>query len=276
MRNKILATLILFTCICPVHGNCETTHNESNPNQTASTPQPIVVNVISPKRTDQEAADQKAKDDYDSSIKTRELWLTLVIAVAAIVQAGVSIFQWRVYRLQTRAMFSTLRHSAKSATAAIRSVNALEKLERPFLMVELRGADFKDQVWIVNKGKVPAQIRWYNPDGKFLLKTHEEIDNLPTDFDYGFLHDSEGAQILNVPWIAPEGEMYLCRFNWIALSEELTHAYQTGQKYALLVGLIRYKGMVTDKIYESRWCVRWLGNKFGLKLDGPFGYNDYT
>jgi len=82
MRNKILATLILFTCICPVHGNCETTHNESNPNQTASTPQPIVVNVISPKRTDQEAADQKAKDDYDSSIKTRELWLTLVIHIS--------------------------------------------------------------------------------------------------------------------------------------------------------------------------------------------------
>jgi hypothetical protein len=29
------------------------------------------------------------------------------------------------------------------------------------------------------------------------------------EFNYGYLHDVETAQVINVPWIAPDGEMEL-------------------------------------------------------------------
>jgi hypothetical protein len=143
-------------------------------------------------------------------------------------------------------------------------------------MIELRGNTIKDEVSIVNKGKVPAQIVWYNPTGSLTMRTHEEIDNMPADFNYGYLHNVETAQVLNVPWIAPEGEMYLTSFAWIDLGEELTLAYRTGQKYALLLSTVKYRGIITDRIYESRWCFRWHGSQYGLKLAGPYGYNSYT
>lgn len=211
----------------------------------------------------------------ERSFEGWSLGLTLVIALAAAVQAGTAIWQARVYERQYDIMSKALIASNKNADAALQGVVALEKLERPFLMIELRG-EIKDEVWIVNKGKVPAQILWYNPSGSLIMKTHEEMENLLPDFHYGFLHDAEGAQIINVPWIAPEGEMKLCQFEWIALASELTHAYQTGQKFALLLSTVKYRGMLTDKVYESRWCFRWLGKNHGLKLDGPFGYNSYT
>ena len=172
-------------------------------------------------------------------------------------------------------MSGALIASQNSAEAAAKGVAAIEKLERPFLMIELRGQP-KSEVWIVNKGKVPAQIVWYNPSGSLLIKTREEIENLPDAFNYGFLHDVDTAQVLNVPWIAQDGEMKLCTFEWIALQDELKLAYQTGQKFALLLSTVKYRGMLTNKVYESRWCFRWFGRDHGLRLDGPHGYNDYT
>lgn len=276
MNNRILGALLLVAFICPIQGNGQARTHADNTQQHDAAPQTIVVNVASPKRTDQEAADQKSKDNRDSEIQTRNFWLTCVIALAAFVQAGVSIFQWSVYRKQYATMSETLTETRKSADAAMKGIAAIESLERPFLMVELRGNTIKDEVWIVNKGKIPAQIIWYNPHGSLIMKTHEQTENLPPNFDYGYLHNVETAQVVNVPWIAPGGEMYLTQFAWVDLGEELTLAYQSGQQFALLLSTVKYRGMLTEKIYESRWCFRWLGNQYGLKLFGPYGYNSYT
>jgi hypothetical protein len=170
--------------------------------------------------------------------------------------------------------------SEKSASAALQSASALEKLERPFLMLELRGTNdkFKDEIWLVNKGKVPAQILWFNPQGSIRIQTREEMEAMPPveEFYYGFLHDNETAKVLNVPWIAPEGEMRLTSFDWVSLRDEMKLASEK-LKHFYLLSTVKYRGMLSEKVYESRWCVRWFGINFGgLRLDGPPGYNDYT
>ncbi len=208
------------------------------------------------------------------------LLLTGAIALAAVFQAIIAWRQGKTFEKQYDVMSQALIASNQSAESALKGVVALEKLERPFLMVELRGNDkFKDEIWLINKGKVPAQILWFNPSGSLRIQTREQMEEMPTaeKFDYGFLHDQQGAQVLNVPWIAPEGEMKLTWFDWISLKEDLKHAYQTQQKFAFLLSTVKYRGMLNDTIFESRWCCRWFGESHGgLRLDGPHGYNSYT
>jgi hypothetical protein len=200
------------------------------------------------------------------SLRNPEWWLVIL----GFPTLGVVIWQaWKTHEAAESAR--------KSSEAAASQVAHMIASERPFLMIELRGSEtIKDEVWAVNCGKSPAQLTWYNSSGSILMKTHEEIDELPPQFDYGYLYDAATAQIFNVPWIAAGGEMQLCRFDWIALGEELTYAYQNGQKTALFLSAIKYRGMSGDAIYESKWCFRWLGRDYGLKLAGPYGYNSYS
>lgn len=278
MRKLLLLLIVALSIPTQSQSNPESSNNPSNAHpgqQSAQSPPGIAQSDVSSQR--QNRPDPKEADRSHSLRDYLGIALTIVIAAAACTQAGCAFWQARIYKRQYDVMSNALIASNTSAEAAAKSVAALEKLERPFLMIELRGADARDEVWIVNKGKVPAQITWYNPTASLRLMTHEEIENMPSHFNYGFLHDREGAQVLNVPWIAPEGEIKLCQFDWIALAPELTIAYQTGQKFAIFLSTVKYRGMVTDRVYESRWCCRWFGKQYGgLRLDGPLGYNSYT
>jgi hypothetical protein len=215
---------------------------------------------------------------------TIERWglvLTVVIAFAAVVQALTAIWQARVYERQYKIMSDALIASNQSADAALKGVIALEKLERPFLMIELRGQlKVKTQVWIVNKGKIPAQILWHNPDGILIFQTREEIEKLPRNYPYAFGYDDTRHEGSNDPWLAPGEEMQLTYFNWTkaigSLDAETIRQYQVGDKLALFLSAVKYRGMLTETIFETRWCFRWFGPDQELKLYGPAGYNKYT
>jgi hypothetical protein len=218
----------------------------------------------------------------DGGSKTNE-WLTLgltfAIALAAITQAGVAIWQARVYERQYKIMGDALVASNKSADAAQRSLAALEKLERPFLMIEVRsggGGERRNQVWTVNKGKVPAQIIWWNPAPMFIWPEHDE--ELPQDFGYGLGYYDPLMEIINVEWLAPEGEMHLCHFDANLLGEladNIKVEVNDGRRIIYYLSALKYKGMLNDTIYETRWCFRWPSPR-GLYLSGPPGYNKYT
>ena len=177
-------------------------------------------------------------------------------------------------------MSKQVEASNKSAEAALKGVLTLEKLERPFLMIELRGEQIKTQVWIVNKGKVPAQIIWYNPSGTLIFPTHEEMEKLPDDYSYGYLYNDQHSEAFNVPWIAPDAEMELGSFDWTimdSLDEETIRQYRIGAKVALFLSTVKYRGMLTETIFESRWCFRWVGKDHGgLKLLWTLWVNKYT
>ncbi len=64
----------------------------------------------------------------------------------------------------------------------IKTANALEKLERPFLTIEVRG-QIKNQVWAVNKGKVPAHLIWFNETPTPVWLKIDEV--FPPEYNYG-------------------------------------------------------------------------------------------
>ncbi len=219
---------------------------------------------------------------------------TIVVAFAALVQAIAAVFAVCIYQRQTRLM----RHSnsafiaqvrvmnkqarildqsvaaaEKSAAAALQTVSSLEKLERPFLMVEVRNLT---AVWIVNKGKVPAKITWYNPSGSLRFWTQEDMDGMPFDFDYGAYFDSTDLEVMNVAWVPPDGEMALAHLAWPELRDDIKMQWENGRKATYLLSAVKYRGVLTKEEFITRWCFRWVDHYNGLRLAGPPNYNSNT
>jgi hypothetical protein len=215
----------------------------------------------------------------ESANELLTLGLTFAIALAAITQAGVAIWQARVYERQYKIMGDALVASNESADAAQRSLAVLEKLERPFLMIDLRsgsGGERRNQVWTVNKGKVPAQIIWWNNAPVPIFPKQDE--ELPQDYNYGFGYYDPGAAMFNEEWLAPQGEKCLCSFNASfleGLAESTRRELNDGRRILYYLSALKYKGMLNDTIFESRWCFSWPSPR-GLYLSGPYGYNKYT
>ena len=81
-------------------------------------------------------------------------------------------------------------------------------------MIEVRsgsGGERRNQVWTVNKGKVPAQIIWWNNAPVPIFPKQDE--ELPEDYNYGFGYYDPGAAMFNEGWLAPQDEKCLCSFN---------------------------------------------------------------
>jgi hypothetical protein len=220
----------------------------------------------------------------NSSESMPYLLLTGVIALATVAQAVFAFIQRREFQRQYKIMSDALVSSNvsaeaanKSAEAASKGIVALEKMERPFLMIEVRGT-FNNQVWLVNKGRIPAQIVWHNPSGSILFPDFQ-FEELPAEANYGFGYDDPHMEEINVPWIAPGAEMELASYSLVLaqeLGEKLRSELNVGTKCALFFSSVKYRGMLNDTIFESRWCFRWLGQNRGLRPAGPYGYNKYT
>jgi hypothetical protein len=225
------------------------------------------------------AADAQAKAAIEQ-VKSAQVQTVVAQAQAdaAAAQVEVARSQLRVYERQYEIMSDALVASNKSADASLRSVAALEKLERPFLMIEVRrgsGGERRNQVWTVNKGKVPAQIIWWNPAPMFISPEHDE--KLPQDYGYGVGY-YDPMEIINVEWLAPEDEMHLCYFDASLvelLPDNVRRDVSEGRRVIYYLSALKYRGMLNDTIYESRWCFRWPSTR-GLFLSGPSGYNKYT
>jgi hypothetical protein len=226
-------------------------------------------------QTQNKSGQDKSERKHGSLFDYLGVFLTVVIALAACIQAGVSIWQARVYERQYEAMNKQVTASNQSAEAALKGITALEKLERPFLMVELRGQD----VWLVNVGKIPAQIIWHNPSGT-LIFPDTDFEKLPVDYNYGVGYYEPNSEVFNVEWMAPKAERQLCYFDWLsirgAIGPEMLNELNAFRRVILFLSAVKYRGMLSETVYESRWCYKWLGEKNGLRLGGPYGYNKYT
>jgi hypothetical protein len=201
--------------------------------------------------------------------------LTAAIALAAIAQTGIACWQVCVYRRQAKLMVQSLAISEKSAEAAVRSNFNLEKLERPFLIIELRGLP-QHEVWAVNKGRVPAQIIWHNPEGRIIFPDRDKMDELPPNFDYGQGYYMPNTEQFNIPWIPPGGEIKVATCEFIATNSDIAADIQNGRKAVLILSGLKYRGMLNDSRFESRWCFRHWGRQRNLTYSGPHGYNSYT
>jgi len=311
MRSLLLAVLfVLGLANNPPHQESgsptNTNHPESDKRGTKEAP--LVVETHA-NYTDQETAEHASEVNERESTNRWNIGLTSAIATCAALQFFALIGQAVIYCRQTRIQ----RHSAtiiaaqartmarqakesreafrvqneiaersiaaaeKSADAALKSAIFLEKVERPFLMLELRGEPAKDEVWIVNKGKIPAQIVWYEPSGMPKFLSDEETENMPSAAEYNYGFGLNNSEVFNVPWIAPDGEMRLFNFDWRAMEQDIAEIWRTQRRHTYVLSTVKYRGMLNDTKFESRWCYRWYGGQYGgLRLAGPYGYNSYT
>ena len=265
----------------PAKPSNDTAHAQAT--QSAAQPSPIIVQVPSTQRTEQEAAEEKRRADDESAIKHPELALTLVIAIAAAVQAFGIIWQIFIYKKQSRLMARSLSATRKSALAAEKSAEAamlssksLIGSERSWVLVAID--ETEDEVfdpWIfklraTNHGNSPAEILW-------VYSTYSALylgDDLPEEPDYGVTDRIFGHR----RWI-PSGEGFDVDKLNIALptaEDPVEFAdLQAGRKWLWVYGVIRYRDSISPSTHESRFC--YLVNfQTGPRIDGPAGYNDCT
>jgi hypothetical protein len=81
-----------------------------------------------------------------------------------------------------------------------------------------------------------------------------------------------------VEWIAPGKDMFINSFDISILDDgamdQLKKEINAGSRAIRIFSAIKYRGLVSDEIFESRYCYGWGQN--GTHLAGPAGYNYYS
>jgi hypothetical protein len=245
---------------------------ETNGPHDVSHGSPVIVQIVRGPKTKEETADDQKRTDEELANKYVSWVLTGFIAFAALVQAGVSIWQGVIYRRQYKVMADALIASNKSAESAVKGITALEQIERPFLIIEARG-DQNTEFWAVNYGKAPAKIVYMESVPRITFPKWDI--NLPNDPEYGYV---PGLQILNVQWIAPSKDMYLNGFSPSLFNEfkqELRNEINNGDRILYIHSIVKYSGILSEQVFESRYCYGFAQGR-GAYMTGPYGYNSNT
>jgi hypothetical protein len=129
----------------------------------------------------------------------------------------------------------------------------------------------------INRGKSPARVIFFGESPNFDTPLYSEETWNPVPH-YGYGYDIEGAEIINIPWIAPGDTPWVFSTYDLRVLEEFDPARHTecatGARAVYLWHTVKYKGLSGTTIYESRFCYQAINGK--LKMAGPYGLNQYT
>jgi hypothetical protein len=226
----------------------QNTNNKTQEQRPEVAPQPIIVNVAAPEKTDQdrenEAKERRQKSELDSKLTeytgelaffTKGLFVATVVLAIATVALGVFAF------LQSRDMKASIRVAAKGARAAGEAANAahaqveltdihFKRLERPYVYIYgvhrfIAGAENAGaQYTVANFGKTPAQVTVLAAGISFAA---EPLDNLIVDY-----RDDPEHPLLVEPVLSP-GDMHQRLYLKAPDNLEFGH-YQTGAGNVLI------------------------------------------
>lgn len=101
---------------------------------------------------------------------------------------------------------------------------------------------------------------------------------MPYPPQYGKYYEAPGAEQINVQWLAPGDARSFASFDRTELEllrPQLKAEISGGQKRIYIYSAIKYRGMFSTKIFESRFCYGWSPTR-GTYMAGPYGYNKYT
>jgi hypothetical protein len=209
--------------------------------------------------------------------------VNIILAAIGIIGVIVAISTLRKIERQTRATEQAAIATEKSAKATevaadatLKQTNHMVASERPFLMIQAVGFEYIE-FKAVNRGNSPAQIIFYNnfPNLDTPLVRAEQKWNPPPA--YGFGYDIEGAEIINVQWLAPGDQMVVGTYTLSSLKEVDPDLWDAVEKLTRLMYLwssVKYRGLSAPTIYESRYCYRVTSN--GPIMAGPPGLNSYS
>jgi hypothetical protein len=177
---------------------------------------PFVVHI---KGSDQEAAENSAKTAYDEAIKTRELRLTLFIALAAGVQAIAAVAQWRVYKKQSKIMRKTLKairiqaNTMNSQTTILSESVAIAKQSSETTANSLRAMIDKERARLsieigkLNFGESPSvyyRITCHGTTPAYVVSSWELTGLYPIP-DFGWQKEAFGFELTDLPSVIPVG-----------------------------------------------------------------------
>lgn len=187
----------------------------------------------------------------------------LVLVLVGIGGIVVAVRTLRKIERQTKAIETQAKHMVDS--------------ERPFLMIEALGDSTSVSFKLSNRGRSPAKILFMD---RALLQTILPItDKLPATPEYERAYHyavSGEADLVNAEWIAPEGQTsgsYQARAT-MEMSPELEREVSSSRAQIWQYGVVVYRGLFGDGIYESRYCYRLGDNNWHML--GPYEYNKYT
>jgi cell division protein FtsL len=168
---KATALMVLFVALSlhaqdirqPASTDAAHVAEQRNGDQPGTRARPLVVQVEQTQESNQEANARKEKEREDASAKHREFILTVIVALAAVVQAIAVFGQIVIYIRQTNIMESNL----KAANSTLESDELqVELAERPWLSVKAHISGpltfTHDGAWVQvvlemkNHGRTPA------------------------------------------------------------------------------------------------------------------------
>jgi hypothetical protein len=171
----------------------------------------------------------------------------------------------------------TLRKIERQTSATETQAEHMVESERPFLMIEVSGNAACVEFRIRNKGRSPAKLMFID---RFITETFIPIsERLPLPPNYGTQYEnilSGIADPVNAEWIAPEGHTHIGSYrakDSLAMIPDMERHIRSSSHLLWIYGSVLYKGLFSNKLYESRYCYR-LGNGSWHML-GPYGYNEY-
>lgn len=142
-------------------------------------------------------------------------------------------------------------------------------------MVEVReGAPGSYHFYAVNYGKSPAQLIFINPVPIVsVTKFGAELEDKPW---YGFGFYEEGMTVFNEQWIPPGKDRIVVTLDAGVITKwvEGNPGVNTGMEELLVRGALKYRGRFSEDIWPSKYCYRVFPN--GLRMAGPYGWNDYA
>lgn len=182
-------------------------------------------------------------------------------------------------------MWQTLKthHAAEAgrmaSEAAQKQVEYMIASERPFVLVEVRD---NTELWIRNCGKSAANFVYLT--SVFTLSFPEFVNEeqeyvMRKQHPYGAIYESTSATQINVQWLAPGDSRFLARFDPTVLNdldERRKAELATGLRTVRLYSAIKYRGIASPDVFETRFCYGWHDHSHSLYMDGPPGYNHCT
>jgi hypothetical protein len=140
----------------------------------------------------------------------------------------------------------------QGAAAASSIAETLIKAQRPFVMIEARGA--VPEFWAVNYGLSPAQIIFANSEPFMGTPRMEE---LPKMLGYGTGYDKSRVEQINVPWIPPGGEYFLGQIDPAFesyLDQQILAELKTHERVLIAYPGFKYRGLDGTTVYTSTYC----------------------
>jgi hypothetical protein len=232
--------------------------------QRGSQTSPLFIQVEDAQKEEQRAVEDQRRNEADAAAKVRELRLTLVIALAACIQAFAVCCQIFIYLKQSRLMGGSLRATEKAADAALLNAQAVMNAERAWMVV--KGVDGRPlntnsetglqtallSIAFENRGRSPA----------FLLEYAWKLDSLPVGESLPAVPPPTSAYYVSGSTEDPDGfplapdAPYTMRNLGGGVVIPEPQLVAKGEVIMWLHGWVKYRD-VFGRIQETWFCYRW-------------------